>query len=122
MEIEKEKIYYKFNVYPSHSVSFFVKRSVQNKIGLYDERLNFCSDYDFFFKLFNHNKMIGSNTKKNEIIGFFRSGGISEKISKLSKILTEFKIRFKNGQNIFFLFILLILTFLNEIKNFAFKK
>ena len=120
--LEKEKIYYKFNVYPSHSVSFFIKRSIQKKIGLYDEKLNFCSDYDFFFKLFNLNRIIGLNTKKSEVIGFFRSGGISENISKFDKILIEFKIRFKNRQNIFFLFILFNLTILNEFKNFIFKR
>ena len=119
--LEKEKIYYKFNVYPSHSVSFFIKKNIQNKIGLYNEDYNFCSDYDFFYKLFKSKKIIGTNTKKNEIIGFFRSGGISENISHFKKILIEFKIRFHNGQNFFFLIILFILTILNIVKNSIFK-
>ena len=120
--LEKEKIFYKFNVYPSHSVSFFIKKSIQNKIGLYDEKLDFCSDYDFFYKLFNAKSIVGTNTKKNEIIGFFRSGGISENISQLKKTFIEFKIRFKNKQNIIVLIILFILTILNLIKNFILKK
>lgn len=120
--LEKKKIYYKFNVYPSHSVSFFIKKNVQKKIGLYNEKLNFCADYDFFFKLFKSNQIIGTNTKKSEIIGFFRSGGISENISKLRKIFIEFKIRYKNGQNFLFLFFLFNLTILNLIKNSIFIK
>tara|TARA_B100000401_G_C52622867_1_gene632232 strand:+ start:53 stop:811 length:759 start_codon:yes stop_codon:yes gene_type:complete len=119
--LEKKKIFYKFNVYPSHSVSFFIKKSHHKKIGLYNESLDFCSDYDFFYKLFNANNIIGINTKKTELIGFFRSGGISENITQTKKILYEFKIRFNNGQNIFFLFILLNLTILNIVKNLFYK-
>ena len=115
--LEKNKIYYKFNVYPSHSVSFFIKKNIQKKIGLYNENLDFCSDYDFFYKLFKSKKIIGINTKKDEIIGFFKSGGISEDISHFKKILIEFKIRFNNRQNIFFLLILFNLTILNVLKN-----
>ena len=33
-----EKIYHKFNIYPSHSISFFIKRRAQNIIGKYDLR------------------------------------------------------------------------------------
>ena len=62
------------------------------------------------------------NTKKSEVIGFFRSGGISENISKLRKIFIEFKIRYKNGQNFLFLFFLFNLTILNLIKNSIFIK
>ena len=119
--LEKEKIYYKFNVYPSHSVSFFIKKKFQKKIGFYDQNLNFCSDYDFFFKLFNNQKILGKNTKKSEVIGFFRSGGISENISLISKLIIEFKIRIKNNQNYIFIFFLFQLTILNLFKNFLYN-
>lgn len=125
-KLEKEKIFYKFNVYPSHSVSFFVKKSVHKKIGVYDENLDFCSDYDFFYRLFNSKKIKGTNTKRNEIVGFFRPGGISENVSLLKKIFLEFKIRFKNGQNLIFLILLLSLTLINIFRNYiinnSFKK
>jgi len=117
-KLEKEKIFYKFNVYPSHSVSFFVKKSVHKKIGVYDENLDFCSDYDFFYRLFNSKKIKGTNTKRNEIVGFFRPGGISENVSLLKKIFLEFKIRFKNGQNLIFLILLLSLTLINIFRNY----
>ena len=117
-KLEKEKIFYKFNVYPSHSVSFFVKKSVHKKIGVYDENLDFCSDYDFFYRLFNSKKIKETNTKRNEIVGFFRPGGISENVSLLKKIFLEFKIRFKNGQNLIFLILLLSLTLINIFRNY----
>ena len=119
--LEKEKIYYKFNVYPSHSVSFFIKKKLQKKIGFYDQNLDYCSDYDFFFKLFNDRKILGGHTKKTEVIGFFRSGGISESISLFAKLIIEFKIRLKNKQNYLFIFLLLQLTILNLFKNFIYN-
>lgn len=115
--LEKKKIKYKFNVYPSHSVSFFIKKNIQKKIGLYDSSYNFCSDYDLFYKLFNNNKIKGANTKKNELIGFFREGGISQTISIYKKIFLEFKIRLLNKQNIFYLIVLFHLTILNILRN-----
>lgn len=42
------------------------------------------------------------NTQKNEVIGYFRSGGISESVSFTKKLFYEFKIRYGNKQNIFF--------------------
>ncbi len=126
-KLEKHKIYYKFNVYPSHSVSFFVKKKIHKKIGFYNSNYNLCADYDFFYKLFTNKNINGGNTKKKEIIGFFRPGGISEKVSIFKKILLEFKIRFKNNQNLIILFFVIILTLLNIFRNkifsfFKFKK
>ena len=43
-----EFIKYKFNCYPSHSVSFFVKRSVHKELGLYDTKFNFAQIMTFF--------------------------------------------------------------------------
>ena len=116
-KLEKDKIFYKFNVYPSHSVSFFIKKKIHKKIGNYDSNYNFCADYDFFYRLFTNKKYIGSNTKKNEIVGYFRSGGISEKVSKFRKLIIEFQIRIKNNQNIIVLFFILIVTILNIFRN-----
>tara|TARA_B100001093_G_C26827735_1_gene1014790 strand:- start:1834 stop:2610 length:777 start_codon:yes stop_codon:yes gene_type:complete len=117
-KLQKNKIFYKFNVYPSHSVSFFTKKKIHKEIGLYNINYDLCADYDLFYKLFTNKKFKGTNTKKNEIIGYFQSGGISEKISKFKKIIIEFKIRLKNKQNMFFLVFLFQLTVLNILRNF----
>jgi glycosyltransferase involved in cell wall biosynthesis len=119
--LEKNKIFYKFNVYPSHSVSFFVKKKIHKKIGLYNLDYAFCSDYDFFFKLFSSKSFYGMNTKKNEVIGYFRSGGISESVSFVKKLFYEFKIRYENKQNILFLIILFFLLILNKYRNLLIK-
>ena len=115
--LENNKIFYKFNVYPSHSVSFFIKKKIQKKIGYYNSNYDYCADYDLFYKLFNNKNIKGTNTKKSEVIGYFRSGGISEKVSILKRLYLEFKIRFKNKQNFIFLIFLIFLTFLNILKN-----
>ena len=115
--LERNKIHYKFNIYPSHSVSFFVKKKVHEKIGYYNSNYNFCADYDFFYKLFNDKNINGRNIKKNEVIGYFRPGGISERVSRFKTMLIEFKIRFKNNQNLIVLFFVIILTVMNILRN-----
>ena len=77
------------------------------KLGYYNTNLDICSDYDFFFKLFNKKNIYGSHTKKKEVIGFFRPGGLSEKISLIKRLYYEFKIRYQNKQNIYILVFLL---------------
>ena len=115
--LEKHKVIYKFNIYPSHSVSFFIKKKSQLKIGYYDAKYNFCSDYDFFYKLFKKKNFVGMNTKKNELIGSFRPGGISESVPYIKKILIELRIRFNNKQNFLYLFILFFAYLANFIRN-----
>ncbi len=112
-----EFIDYKFNCYPSHSVSFFVKKSVQKKIGLYDSNLKFCADYDFFYKLFKNKKYKYLNSKKTEIIGHFSSDGVSSKIGFFKTLYYETVVRIKNRQNIIYLIFLIILRILNKIRN-----
>tara|TARA_Y100000022_G_scaffold196323_2_gene203204 strand:+ start:172 stop:924 length:753 start_codon:yes stop_codon:yes gene_type:complete len=112
-----EFIDYKFNCYPSHSVSFFVKKSVQKKIGLYDSNLKFCADYDFFYKLFKNKKYKYMNSKKTEIIGYFSGDGVSSKIGFLKTLYYETVVRIKNRQNIIYLIFLIILRILNKIRN-----
>ena len=112
-----EFIDYKFNCYPSHSVSFFVKKSVQKKIGLYDSNLKFCADYDFFYKLFKNKKYKYLNGKKTEIIGYFSSDGVSSNIGFLKTLYYETVVRIKNRQNIIYLIFLIILRILNKIRN-----
>ena len=111
-----EQIRYKFNIFPSHSISFFVKKSLHKKIGLYDDNFNFCADYDFILKLVNQ-KISYACSKPNEVFGKFAKGGISSNISIFKKIYYESKVRIKNGQNLFFVIFLGVLHFLNFLWN-----
>ena len=116
-----KKIWYKFNIVPSHSVSFFIKKKSQLKVGLYDIKFKYSSDRDLFYRLIKSN-FKGMATKKKEIFGKFATDGLSSRLSYFTKLKEEFKIRLNNKQNIFFLFALfsalivhkLIIIFLNK--------
>ena len=77
------KIKWTFGFYTTHSVGFFIKRSSQLKVGLYDTQYKFSSDYDLFYRIIVKKKMKGTSTKKNEILGKFRQGGLSSQIKYL---------------------------------------
>ncbi len=110
-----EKIWYKFNIYPSHSVSFFIRRKSQTKIGFYDKRFKYSADRDLFFRLIK-SQMKGMSTKKNEIFGKFNVHGISSKLSFIKyTILEESKIRIKNKQNLLFVFCLGIVAIIYKV-------
>ena len=79
-----KKIYYKFNIFPSHSVGFFVRKRIHKKFGLYNENLDYCSDYDFIFRLVRNN-LLFSCAKKNEVFGKFSQGGLSTRINIFQK-------------------------------------
>ena len=104
------KIKYSWGFYSSHSTGFFIKRKVAEKIGFYNIKYKYHADYDYFYRLIVKNKMKGISTKKNEIVGVFRRGGFSSKISFWKKLKEDIRIRYDNGQNIF----LLILIFSNK--------
>ena len=115
--ISIEKINYRFNIYPSHSVGFFIKSNKQKKLGLYNINYDICSDYDLFYRMIVKNKMKGINTNKNEILGKFDMNGLSSKINIFKFYYQEVKIRYNNGQNFSFLVILFIIKILNFLKN-----
>ncbi len=102
-----EKIYNKFNIYPSHSISFFIKRKAQNIIGKYDLRYKNCADRDFIFRVIRSN-LKGTATKKNEILGRFSMFGQSSNLNFFEKIFEEIRIRINNRQN----FIKIIILYL----------
>jgi glycosyltransferase involved in cell wall biosynthesis len=109
------KIKYSWGFYSSHSTGFFIKRKVAEKVGFYNIKYKYHADYDYFYRLIVKNKMRGISTKKNEIVGIFRRGGFSSKISFWKKLKEDIRIRYDNGQNIF----LLILIFINKfLRNF----
>jgi len=115
------KIKYSWGFYSSHSTGFFIKRKAAKKVGFYNLKYKYHSDYDYFYRLIVKKKMKGISTKKKELVGVFRRGGFSSRISFWKKLKEEIKIRYNNNQNIF----LLILIFCNKfIRNLdeIFKK
>ena len=104
------KIKYSWGFYSSHSTGFFIKRDVAQKVGLYNIKYKYHADYDYFYRLIVKKKMRGASTKKNELVGVFRRGGFSSKISFWKKLNEEIKIRYNNNQSIF----LLMLIFCNK--------
>jgi len=121
-KFEPEKLNYRLNIYPSHSCSFFIKKKAQKKIGLYNTKYDFCSDYDLFYKLFKNKNFKGMSTKKSEVIGKFNMKGMSSKIPFYKFYFYEMKIRLDNDQNLFYLIILYIIKILNKLGNKLFSK
>ena len=120
-QYEPEKIFYRLNIYPSHSGSFFIRSNKQKELGLYDTNLDYCSDYDLFYRMIIKKKMKGMSTKKNEIISKFNMYGMSSRVSFLKFYYYEMKVRFKNGQNIIYLVLLFFLKILNLFRNKAIR-
>jgi len=56
--------------------------------------------------------MKGMATKKNEIFGKFRKGGISSKLSNNTFLKEIYQVRVDNGQNKIFVLFLLFLKYL----------
>ena len=75
------KIGWSFGFYSTHSIGFFIRKKAQKKVGLYNIKYKYSSDYDFFYRMIVKYKLKGVGTKKNEIFGKFRRGGISSKIT-----------------------------------------
>ncbi len=112
-----KKIKWTFGFYTTHSVGFFIKKSSQIKVGFYDTQYNFSSDYDLFYRMIEKEKMKGVSTKKDEILGKFRQGGLSSRIKYLDFLRENNKIRINNGQNILFVYLIFILRLIRNFKN-----
>ena len=111
-----KKIKWSFGFYTSHSVGFFIKRKSQLKVGLYNLKYKYSSDYDLFYRMIVHFKLKGMATKKEEILGKFRSGGISSRLSYLEYLKENSKIRIDNGQNIIFVYLIFLARFLRNFR------
>ena len=112
-------INWSFGFYTTHSVGFFIKKKSQFKVGLYDIKYNYSADYDLFLRMIKKYKLKGVSTKKNEIFGRFRPGGLSSRINFLDYLMECNRIRINNGQNfiqVYLIFILRILKNFNKIK------
>ena len=109
-------INWSFGFYTTHSVGFFIKKKSQLKVGLYNLRYNYSADYDLFLRMIKKYKLKGLSTKKNEIFGKFRPGGLSSKINFLDYLIECNKIRLNNGQNLLVVYIIFILRIFKNLK------
>ena len=95
-----DRLWYTFNVFPSHSVSFFIIKNSQKKIGLYNINFKYSSDRDLIYRLIKNKSFKGMATKKNEVLGTFNMSGLSSRVTFYEKILEEVKIRLSNKEKI----------------------
>ena len=102
------KIYWSFGFYSAHSIGFFITRKAQMKVGYYNTKYKYSSDYDLFYRMILKKNMTGMATKKSEVFGKFRRGGISSKITFFEYLMETIKIRIDNGQNKLIVFIIFL--------------
>ena len=88
-----------FSIFISFSVGFFIKTEAQKKIGLYNTQYSYSADYDLFYRMIVKFKLIGTSTKKNEIMGFFNPHGLSSRLRYIDYLNENTRIRLDNGQN-----------------------
>lgn len=110
------KIFFSFGFYSTHSVGFFIKRKSQIKLGYYNTKYKYSSDYDIFYRMIVKKSMTGIATKKDEILGVFRRGGISSRLSFIDYLNETIKIRLDNGQNRLLVLLIFILKYLKNIR------
>ena len=93
------------------------KKSSQLSLGFYDTQYKYSADYDLFYKMIVKKKMLGISTRKEEVLGKFRSGGLSSRIKYLDFLKENNRIRINNGQNVFFVYLIFILRLIRNFKN-----
>ena len=109
------KIYWSFGFYSAHSIGFFITRKAQMKVGYYNTKYKYSSDYDLFYRMIIKKNMTGMSTKKSEVFGKFRRGGISSKITFFEYLMETIKIRIDNGQNKLIVFIIFLAKVVKKI-------
>ena len=110
------KIYWSWGFYSSHSTGFFIKTESAKKVGLYNLKYKFSADYDLFYRMIVKLKMKGMATKKNEIMGHFRTDGLSSRIKYIDYLNENTLIRLDNGQNKFIVKIIHFFRYIKRIK------
>ena len=109
-------INWSFGFYTTHSVGFFIRKKSQLKVGEYNLKYRYSADYDLFIRMINKYKLKGMSTKKNEIFGNFRLGGLSSKIKFLDYLKECNQIRLDNNQNKFIVYLIFILRIIKNLK------
>ena len=112
-----KKIIYSWFFYTSHSTGFFLKRYAAEKNGKYCLKYKYSSDFDYFYRLIIHNKFKGIATKKEEIFGIFRPGGISATLNKEDHFFEKIQIRIDNNQSKIFIFFMLLIKYIINLKS-----
>ena len=110
-----QKIFWTFGFYSSHSVGFFIKTNSQKKLGYYNTKYKYSSDYDLFFRMIVKFQMKGISTKKNEIMGYFGPDGISSRLKYIDYLNENTQIRLDNGQNKFIVWCIHYLRFFKRV-------
>lgn len=110
------KINFSFGFYSTHSVGFFIKKKAHKKVGLYDLNFKYSADYDLFLRMIKKHRMQGIGTTKKEIFGKFRQGGLSSRIRFIDYLRECNKIRLKNGQNYFVVYLIYLIRCIKGIK------
>jgi glycosyltransferase involved in cell wall biosynthesis len=110
------RIKWSWYFYSSHSTGFYIKTEAAKKIGPYNTKYKYCADLDYFYKAIVKYKLKGMGTKRSEIFGVFRRGGLSSRVNILSLISEKAKIRIDNQQNKILVSIIFIFDFLINIK------
>jgi glycosyltransferase involved in cell wall biosynthesis len=109
------KIYWSWGFYSSHSTGFFIKTEAAKRVGFYNLKYKYSSDYDYFFRMIVKKKLIGMGTKKNELFGTFRRGGYSSQIKFYDHFIEEIQIRLDNGQNKLLILVIFIYKYLKNL-------
>ena len=109
------KINFTWGFYSSHSTGFFIKNESAKKVGFYNLKYKYSSDYDYFFRMIVKKKLQGVGTKKDEIFGTFRRGGYSSTIKFFDHFKEEIQIRLDNGQNKILVLIIFVYKYLRNI-------
>tara|TARA_B100000579_G_C22793196_1_gene835681 strand:+ start:316 stop:1140 length:825 start_codon:yes stop_codon:yes gene_type:complete len=110
------KIKWSWGFYSSHSTGFFIKLNSAKKVGLYNLKYKYSSDYDYFYRMIVKHKLKGIGTKKTELFGYFRRGGFSSKVSFKDHFHEEIKIRLDNNQNKFLVLLIFIYKYIKHFK------
>ena len=110
------KIRWSFGFYSTHSIGFFIKKEAHKKVGLYNIKYKYSAEYDLFYRLIVKKKLNGMATKKNEVFGKFRSGGLSSRIKYIDFLRECTQIRLDNKQNFFIVYLIFFARLLRNFK------
>lgn len=115
------KIKTHLNIIPSNSGGFYIKRSMQKKLGLFDVSYKCHADYDMVYKMVKLKKLKFTCSKKYEILSKKSPEGFSSNYGFLNLLNEEIKIRIKNQENLIYVYILALLKIISKIKSVIIK-
>ena len=111
-----KRIKWSFGFYSTHSIGFFIKKEAHKKVGSYNIKYKYSADYDLFYRLIVKKKMNGMATKKSEVFGKFRRGGLSSRIRYIDFLKECTQIRLDNKQNFFIVYLIFFARLLRNIR------